>query len=223
MVGMPAHTWEIISHGHVATLCGSGIVRPGHASVIAGLIKPDNSIDSSVHELLVRSAMSVDSSLAWRCEFRIDSDTFWPLQSTDTRRPLSQRYELAAKWSALPYHCREQYGSLPMARVVATLGPDARPDGRVTAETVLDQPFQKMAYRAAATLDCQNADMELLNSRNARDHEEGDGHHLTFLDRMYQPRLRPFRFCSSKSTEVVFGPGSRVGLALSCEATAPRR
>ena len=121
---------------------------------------------------------SVDASIAWRAEFRLDSDQFWPMQTCDTRRDMEERESLAEKWCALPWHCREQYASLPMARMVAVLGPDGRPDGRVLKSTVMEGAFQKMAYRAAATADLQNADMELLNSRNARDHEPGDGSEL---------------------------------------------
>ena len=150
----------------------------GHASVVWGLARPDGSIEAGTHEQLIRMILSADARLAWRCEFRLLSDQFWPLQTTDSRRSLEDRVGLSAKWAELQWHCREQYASLPMARVVATRGPDQRPDGRVLAETVLEKPFQKMAYRASSTLDCQNADMELLNSRNNRDHEDGDGEAL---------------------------------------------
>ena len=123
--------------------------------------------------------MTADSSLEQRVQRQFENDQWLPLKTTDTRRPQTERNVMATDWSNVPAECREVHASLPLARVAATLGPDARPDGHVTPDTVLAHPFQKMCYRCVSTMDGQNVDCELWHSRNLRNREENDCHYLS--------------------------------------------
>ena len=98
-------------------------------------LKSASGIDLTTLEITLRMAVLADSSLFMRVDQEFASDQYVPLACTDQRVPLAVREEKAAWWASLQSHCREQYASLPLARICAKLSTGS-PSGVLTAAAV---------------------------------------------------------------------------------------
>ena len=115
----------------VLNSAATGRCRTSH-----GLIRPDGTLEPDVVHLTMRLTYLGDSSLFIRIEHELDGDQFLPMRATDTRLDAAMRHQHATTWAALPSHCREQYASLPQARLAAELT-SGRRDGEVSAAAVI--------------------------------------------------------------------------------------